>query len=173
MPHYTKELDFEMEFGVYIGKKGINIKEEQAEDYIAGFTIYNDLSARDVQSVEMQMRLGPTKGKNFEHSNIMGPCLVTPDEIDYNNLKMIARVNGEVIANDNSKDMYHKFPKIISFISEEEYLYPGDFIASGTSPHGTTHASTLKRWLVAGDIVEMEVEGIGVIRNEVVKGRNE
>ncbi len=173
MPRYTEQFDFEMEFGLYIGRKGINIPEERAKDYIAGFTIYNDFSARDVQAAEMQMRLGPTKGKNFEHSNIMGPCLVTPDELDYDNLRMIARVNGDVIADDNSKDMYHKFPKIISFISEEEYLYPGDFIASGTSPHGTTHASTLKRWLKPGDIVEIEIERIGIIRNEVTTKGNE
>lgn len=169
MPKYTGQLDFELELGLYIGSKGINISEEEAEDHIAGFTVFNDVSARDVQYEEQQMRLGPAKGKNFEHGSIMGPCLVTPDEIDYNNLRMIARVNGEVVADDNSRDMYHKFPSIIARISEEEYLYPGDFIASGTSPHGTTHASTLGRWLRPGDVVELEIEGIGVIRNEVVQ----
>jgi 2-keto-4-pentenoate hydratase/2-oxohepta-3-ene-1,7-dioic acid hydratase in catechol pathway len=169
IPRYTKQLDFELELGLYIGRKGINITETDADSYIAGFTVFNDVSARDVQMDEQQMRLGPSKGKNFEHSSIMGPCLVTPDELDYNNLRMIARVNGEVVADDSSKDMYHKFPRIIAQISEEEYVYPGDFIASGTSPCGTTHASTLKRWLVPGDVVELEIEGIGAIRNEVVR----
>ena len=169
MPRYTKTLDFELELGLYIGKKGINIPEEDAEKYIAGFTVYNDVSARDMSSEENQMGFGPGKGKNFEHGSIMGPCLVTPDEIDYNNLKMIARVNGEVVAEDNSRDMYHKFPKIIAHISVEQYLYPGDFIASGTSPHGTTQFSKLGRWLQPGDIVEMEIEGIGLICNQVVK----
>ena len=103
------------------------------------------------------MHMGPAKGKNFENGSIMGPCLVTPDEIDYNNLRMIAIVNGEVVADDNSKKMYQKFPKIVSRISAEVYLHPGDFIASGTCPHGTTHASTLGRWLQPGDVVELEI----------------
>jgi 2-keto-4-pentenoate hydratase/2-oxohepta-3-ene-1,7-dioic acid hydratase in catechol pathway len=167
-PRFTKQLDFEFELGLYMGKKGINIGEEEAEGYIAGLTIYNDVSARDTQFQEMELYLGPAKGKNFEGANIMGPCMVTPDEIDYDNLRMIARVNGEVVAEDDSSGMYHKFPRIISRISEEEYLYPGDFIASGTSDHGTCFTSTLKRWLEVGDIVELEIEGIGVIRNEVV-----
>jgi 2-keto-4-pentenoate hydratase/2-oxohepta-3-ene-1,7-dioic acid hydratase in catechol pathway len=168
-PRYTQQFDFELELGLYIGRKGINIPEEEAENYIAGFTVFNDVSARDVQFEEQQMRLGPAKGKNFEHGSVMGPCLVTPDEIDYNNLRMIARVNDELVADDNSRDMHHKFPAIIARISEEEYVHPGDFIASGTSPHGTTHASSLGRWLRPGDVVELEIEGIGVIRNEVVQ----
>jgi 2-keto-4-pentenoate hydratase/2-oxohepta-3-ene-1,7-dioic acid hydratase in catechol pathway len=167
MPRYTKQLDFELELGLYIGKKGIDIREEEAEQYIAGFTVYNDVSARDVQMEEGGMRMGPSKGKNFEHSSIMGPCLVTTDQIDYNNLKMIVRINGNLMAEDNSKDMYHKFPKIISHISQEEYLYPGDFIASGTCPHGTAQ-DTIKRWLQPGDVLELEIEGIGTIRNEIM-----
>ena len=169
MPRYTKQLDFELELGLYIGRKGINIPESEAESHIAGFTVFNDVSARDVQMDEQQMRMGPSKGKNFEHGSIMGPCLGTLDELDYNNLRMVARVNGEVVTDDTSKDMYHKFPKIIAQMSEEEYLYPGDFIASGTSPCGTAMTSALKRWLVPGDIVELEIEGIGAIRNKVVQ----
>ena len=167
-PRFTEQLDFELEFGVVIGKKGINIPAEEAEAHIAGFTIYNDVSARDVQFREMEMMLGPAKGKNFETSNIMGPCLVTPDALDYNNLRMVARINGEVVADDNSSTMYHKFPRIVEWISQEQYLYPGDFIASGTSDHGTGPMSTFDRWLQVGDVVELEVEGIGIIRNEVV-----
>jgi 2-keto-4-pentenoate hydratase/2-oxohepta-3-ene-1,7-dioic acid hydratase in catechol pathway len=167
-PVFTEQLDFELEFGLIIGKKGINIPAEEAEDHIAGFTIYNDISARDVQFREMEMMLGPAKGKNFEHANIMGPCLVTPDALDYDNLRMVARINGDVVADDNSSAMYHKFPRIIEWISQEQYLYPGDFIASGTSDHGTGPMSSFDRWLEVGDVVELEVEGIGVIRNEVV-----
>ena len=167
MPAYTKQLDCELEMGIYIGKEGMNIPEEKAEDYIAGFTVFNDVSARDIQVEEMQMGLGPAKGKNFDHGKVMGPCLVTPDEIDYNNVRMILRLNGKVEGDDNSKDMYHKFPRIIAHISQDEYLCVGDIIASGTSPHGTTHQSG--RWLQPGDVVEMEIEGIGVIRNQVVK----
>jgi len=169
-PRFTEQLDFEFEFGVYIGRKGINIAPDEAAGYIAGYTIYNDVSARDIQFQEMQLYLGPAKGKNFEGSNIMGPCLVTPDEIDPYDLRMVVRVNGEVVVDDHSSGMYHRFPRIIEFISQEEYLYPGDFIASGTCDHGTCMTSTLKRWLKVGDVVEMEMQGIGVIRNEVVSG---
>ncbi|NQV06237.1 fumarylacetoacetate hydrolase family protein [bacterium] len=171
-PRFTQELDFEFEFGIYIGKKGINIPASEAEAHIAGFTIYNDVSARDVQFKEMEMMLGPAKGKNFEGSNIMGPCMVTPDELDYNNLRMTARVNGDVVVDDHSSAMHYKFPEIIEWISEEEVLYPGDFIASGTCDHGTCMMSTLKRYLEVGDVVEMEMEGIGTIRNEVVQSEN-
>jgi 2-keto-4-pentenoate hydratase/2-oxohepta-3-ene-1,7-dioic acid hydratase in catechol pathway len=167
-PRFTKELDFECEFGAYIGKKGINIPEADAIGHIAGFTIYNDVSARDVQFREMEMMLGPAKGKNFEGSNIMGPCMVTPDEIDHTAMRMMVRVNGETVVDDNSSTMHHSFSRIVEWISEEEYLYPGDFIASGTCDHGTCQMSDLKRWLEDGDVVEIEIEGIGVIRNEVV-----
>ncbi len=167
-PRFTRELDFELEFGAYIGTAGINIPAEEAERHIAGFTIYNDVSARDVQFKEMEMMLGPAKGKNFEGANIMGPCMVTPDELDYNNMRMICRINGDVVVDDHSGTMHHKFPRIIEWISQEEYLYPGDFIASGTCDHGTAQMSELKRWLEPGDVVEIEIEGIGVIRNQVV-----
>lgn len=167
-PRFTRELDFELEFGAYIGTTGINIPADQAMQHVAGFTIYNDVSARDVQFKEMEMMLGPAKGKNFEGGNIMGPCMVTPDEIDIDDMRMICRVNGDVVVDDHSGSMHHKFPRIIEWISQEEYLYPGDFIASGTCDHGTCQMSDLKRWLQPGDVVEMEIEGIGVIRNEVV-----
>lgn len=122
IPCYTRQLDFELELGLYIGKEGINIPEEKAEEYIAGFTIFNDVSARDVQAEEQQMRMGPAKGKNFEHASIMGPCLATPDEIDYNNFKMIIQINGKTYADDISREMFYKFPKIILRISEEKIL---------------------------------------------------
>jgi 2-keto-4-pentenoate hydratase/2-oxohepta-3-ene-1,7-dioic acid hydratase in catechol pathway len=167
-PRFTDQLDFEVEFAAIIGRKGINIAAADAEQYIAGFTIYNDISARDVQFREMEMMLGPAKGKNFEGANILGPCLVTLDEIDYDNLRMIARVNGETIVDDNSSAMYHKFPRIVEWISQEEFLYPGDVLASGTCDHGTAMTSTLKRWLQLGDVMEIEIPGIGILRNEVV-----
>jgi 2-keto-4-pentenoate hydratase/2-oxohepta-3-ene-1,7-dioic acid hydratase in catechol pathway len=168
MPRFTEQLDFEFEFGVYIGRGGINIPTAEAERYIAGYTIYNDVSARDVQFQEMKLYLGPAKGKNFEGANIMGPCLVTPDEVDPYDLRMIARVNGEVVVDDHSSGMYHRFPRILEFVSQEEYLQPGDFIASGTCDHGTCMTSSLQRWLQVGDVVELEMEGIGTISNEVV-----
>jgi 2-keto-4-pentenoate hydratase/2-oxohepta-3-ene-1,7-dioic acid hydratase in catechol pathway len=170
-PRFTDQLDFEFELGVYVGRKGINIASADAGRYIAGITIYNDVSARDVQWQEMDLFLGPAKGKNFEGANIMGPCMVTLDEIDVANLPMVARVNGEVVVSDHSSGMTHSFSRILEYVSQEEYVYPGDFIASGTCDHGTCLTSTLQRWLQVGDVVELEVPGIGVIRNEVVAGR--
>lgn len=167
-PRFTEQLDFEFEFGVFIGRKGINITAAEADEYIAGYTIYNDVSARDVQFREMQLYLGPAKGKNFAGANIMGPCLVTPDEVDPYGLRMVARVNGEVVVDDHSSGMYYRFAQLIEWISQEEYLHPGDFIASGTCDHGTCMTSTLKRWLQVGDVVELEMEGLGIMRNEVV-----
>lgn len=161
-------MDYELEFGVFIGKEGKNIPRDRAHEYIAGFTIYNDISARDIQSKEMQLWVGPAKGKNFENSNIMGPCLVTPDEIpDPYNLKMIARVNGEVWSEGSSRDMYFKFEELIEYISRDETLYPGEFIGSGTVGFGC--GLELGKWIKPGDLIELEVEGLGVLRNRVVR----
>ena len=109
-PSYTEKLDYELEIAVCIGKEGVNIPVEKAEEYVFGYTIFNDISARDIQRKEMELRLGPAKAKSFQNSNIMGPCLVTPDELNANNLRMVARINGEVWSDGNIKDMHFKFP---------------------------------------------------------------
>jgi 2-keto-4-pentenoate hydratase/2-oxohepta-3-ene-1,7-dioic acid hydratase in catechol pathway len=166
-PKYSERLDYELEFGVYIGKEGINISAERAHEYIAGYTIFNDASARDMQGQEIPLSLGPAKGKDFDGGNAMGPCLVTPDELDVNNLRMTARVNGETWSEGNTSDMYYSFPQIIVHISASETLYPGDFIGSGTPEGGC--GFELDRWLQPGDVVELEVEGIGTLRNRVIK----
>lgn len=166
-PTYTDKLDYELEFGIYIGRKGANIRAEAARDYIAGYTIFNDISARDVIEQEIRMMLGPAKGKDMDTGNVMGPCLVTPDELDPSKLEMTARVNGEVWSSGNSADMYWRFEDIIEFVSDAETLYPGDFIGSGTIANGC--GDELDRWLRPGDVVELEVEGIGVLRNRIVK----
>ncbi len=169
-PKFTEKLDYELEYGIYIGKYGVNIPESEAEEYIAGYTIYNDVSARDILSREMSLWTGPAKGKNFLNGHIMGPCVVTPDEIgDPYNLKMVARVNGEVWSQGNSKDMFHKFPKLIAYISQDEPLFPGDFIGSGCVPWGC--CLELGKWIKPGDMIEMEVERIGVLRNRVERNR--
>jgi len=162
-PSYTDQLDYELEYGIYVGKKGKNIPREKAEEYIAGFTIFNDVSARDIQALEMSARLGPAKGKDF--CNIMGPCLVTPDEINPSNLRMIARVNGEIWSEGNSGTSYWTWAHIIEFASWEETLQPGDFLGSGTVEKGC--GAELNRWLQPGDVIELEVEGIGILRNRV------
>ena len=166
-PDYTEKLDYELEFGLYIGKQGRNIRSGDADEYIAGYTIFNDVSARDIQLKEKSLTLGPTKGKDFDSSNIMGPCLVTPDELDMSNIKMTARINGEVWSEGNTADMYWTWPRIIEYISASETLYPGDFIGSGTVPNGC--GAELDRWVQPGDVIELEVEGIGILRNPIAR----
>lgn len=163
-PRYTEKLDFELELGLYIGKRGKNISQDIVYEYLAGFTIFNDVSARDRQREERSVY---GKAKDFDHSNIMGPCLVTPDELDPGNVKMTARVNGEVWAEGTTADMYVSFAELIEFLSESETLYPGDFIASGTVPSGC--GLELDRWIKPGDVIELGAEGIGVLRNRVVQ----
>ena len=165
-PNYTEKLDFELEWGIYIGKTGKNIPIEHAHEYIAGYTIYNDISARDIQFRHMTLSLGPAKGKDFDNSNIMGPCLVTPDEIgNPYDLKMTARVNGEVWSEGTTYDMYYSFEEMISFVSQSETLFPGEFLGSGTVGKGC--GWELDRWIQPGDVIELEVENIGKLKNQI------
>jgi 2-keto-4-pentenoate hydratase/2-oxohepta-3-ene-1,7-dioic acid hydratase in catechol pathway len=162
-PSYTDLLDYELEYGIYIGKEGKNIPREKAEEYIAGYTILNDISARDIQLREMVVGLGPVKGKDF--CSVMGPCLVTPDEVNPANMRMTARINGEIWSDNNSGTSYWTWPQIIEFASMEETLYPGDFLGSGTVEKGC--GGELNRWIQPGAIIELEVQGIGILRNRV------
>ena len=162
-PSFTDMLDYELEYGIYIGKEGINIPREKADEYIAGYTIFNDISARDIQMQEMSVHLGPAKGKDT--CSVMGPCLVTPDEVDPKNLRMIARVNGEIWSDGNSGTSYWSWAQIIEYISMEETLYPGDFIGSGTVEGGCSIEHG--KWVKPGDVIELEVAGIGILRNRV------
>jgi 2-keto-4-pentenoate hydratase/2-oxohepta-3-ene-1,7-dioic acid hydratase in catechol pathway len=164
-PSYTEQLDYELEVAVCIGKWGVNIPEDRAAEYIFGYTIYNDISARDIQGKEMTLMLGPGKGKSFKNSNIMGPCLVTPDEIEPENMRMIARINGEIWSDGNTRDMHFNFARLIAHLSKDDPIYPGEFIGSGTAGFGSGKENS--RWIKPGDIVELEVEGIGVLRNKV------
>lgn len=173
MPPYTRRFDYELEWGVFIGKQGTNILKEQARDYIGGYTIFNDFSARDIQMREQGGRLGPAKGKDFDTGNAMGPCLVTTDEIpDPYNLTMKARVNGEEWSRGTSADMHWTFEEIIAYASQAETLHPGEFIGSGTcsGAQGRGCGLEIGRFLKVGDVVELEVESLGVLRNKVVKG---
>ncbi|NIS59644.1 MAG: fumarylacetoacetate hydrolase family protein [Proteobacteria bacterium] len=167
-PKYTDKLDYELEFGVFIGREGRDIPRERARKHIAGYTIFNDFSARDIQLREMQGRLGPAKGKDFDTGNVMGPYLITADEIpDPYNLTMVARINGEEWSRGTSGDMYFTFEDIITYISQDETLYPGEFIGSGTVGNGC--GLELDRWLKPGDVIELEVESLGILRNRVVR----
>jgi 2-keto-4-pentenoate hydratase/2-oxohepta-3-ene-1,7-dioic acid hydratase in catechol pathway len=166
-PSYTKMLDYELEFGIVASKKGKNITRENARDYIFGYCIFNDISARDQQMREMQGMLGPTKGKDFDTANIMGPWLVTADEVpDPYNLTMIARVNGEEQSRGNSGTMRHKFEDILAHASKDETIHPGEFFGSGTVGNGC--GLELERFLKNGDVVELEISGLGVLRNRIV-----
>ena len=173
IPPYTQQFDYELEWGIFIGKQGIDIPKERAREYIAGYTIFNDFSARDIQMKEQRGRLGPTKGKDFDTSNAIGPYLATPDEIsDPYSLTMKARVNGEEWSRGTSADMYWTFEEIIAYVSQSETLYPGEFIGSGTcsGAQGRGCGLEMGKFLKAGDVVELEVESIGVLRNRVVRG---
>jgi 2-keto-4-pentenoate hydratase/2-oxohepta-3-ene-1,7-dioic acid hydratase in catechol pathway len=170
-PAFTEKFDYELEYGIYIGKKGRNIAEEDAAEYIAGYTIFNDFSARDTIQKEVSVFLGPAKAKDMDTGNAFGPCLVTPDEIGTRDLKMYARINGDVWSQGCTSDMYWSFAEIIAHVSRDETLYPGDFIGSGTVANGC--GDELDRWIQPGDIVELEVEGIGTLRNRIVRRRVE
>ena len=167
-PAYTERLDFELEFGCYIGKPGKDIPKARAREHIFGYTIFNDFSARDEQAKEMAGQLGPGKGKDFDNANAMGPCLVTADELrDPYRLEMIVRVNGEEWGRGNSRDMHWKFEDCIAHASRSETLHSGEFFGSGTVGNGCGLESL--KFLKPNDVVELEVEGIGILRNRVVK----
>lgn len=164
-PSFTAKFDYELELAAVIGKKGSNISAADARDYIAGFTVMNDFSARDIQRAEMKVRLGPAKGKDWATG--LGPWLVTTDEIgDPYNLEMTARVNGELWSRGNSGSIYWKFEQMIEFLTRDDTIYPGDVIGSGTV--GTGCGLELDRWVKRGDVMELEIEKIGTLRNRVV-----
>ena len=164
-PLETTKLDYELELACVIGCKGQDIDEREAQDYIAGYTIMNDFSARDIQFQEMACRLGPAKGKDF--ATALGPCLVTPDEIaDLGALTMIARVNGEEWSRGRFGTIHWSFPQMIAHVSRGEMIYPGDVFGSGTVGGGC--GLEMDRYLKPGDMVELEIQPIGVLRTRVV-----
>ena len=154
-PEHTSELDYELEVAAVIG----------AEGQIGGFTIMNDWSARDFQREEMKVGLGPAKGKDFATS--LGPVVVTPDEFDGSSAAMVARVNGEERSRGNLADLYHPWDRIVEQAGRNTELWPGDVLGSGTVGTGCILEHGDGRWLQPGDEVELEVEGIGVLRNRV------
>lgn len=177
-PPDTRELDYELELGVIIGRQGRNIPVEEADDYIAGFTIINDWSARDLQRREMKVGLGPAKGKDFATS--VGPFLVTPDELEDRalpdrsrgkryDLTMTAAVNGREYSRGNAETMHWTFAELVAQASRNATLCPGDLIGSGTVgtgcilefPEGTYP------WLQHGDVVRLEIERLGVLENTI------
>ncbi len=167
-PAFSRMMDFELEWGCYIGVAAKDVPKERAAEHIFGYTIFNDFTARDAQALEAQGFLGPAKGKDFDTANPMGPCLVTADEIpDPYNLAMSVRVNGEEWGRGNTGDMLWRFEDVIAHISRSETLYPGEFLGSGTVGNGCGFEHM--RRLSPNDVVELEVEKLGILRNRIVK----
>jgi len=154
-PEGTEELDYELEVAAIVGAAG----------QIGGFTIMNDWSARDLQRAEMKVGLGPAKGKDFATS--LGPVVVTVDEFPGDEAEMVARVNGEERSRGNLADMYHSWEAIVAHAARNTELRPGDVLGSGTVGTGCILEHGDGRWLEPGDVVELEVEEIGVLRNRI------
>jgi fumarylacetoacetate (FAA) hydrolase len=195
MPDHLNKLDFELEIAIVICKPGKNIKAAEADEYIGGYMIMNDWSARGLQMEEMKLNLGPAKGKDFATS--IGPMLVTPDELEENkilipnedhvgnsyNLSMKCSVNGTQVSEGNFGDMNWTFAEIIERCSYGVQLYPGDVIGSGTVGTGCflelngtgklNDPEYKEQWLQEGDEVEMEIEGLGKLKNTVVKDESD
>ena len=187
MPDHFHRLDYELEFGIVIGKGGKNILSKDADKHIAGFCILNDISARRLQMEEMKLNLGPAKGKDF--ANVIGPYLVTPDELESKSidtpfgkkydLQMKCYVNGELLSVGNAKDMNWTFAEIIERASYGTELFPGDIIGSGTVGTGCllelngtgkrANTDYIERWIQENDEIEMQIEGLGKITNKIVK----
>jgi fumarylacetoacetate (FAA) hydrolase len=190
MPDHFEKLDFELEAAVVIGKKGRNISAAEADDYIAGYMIMNDMSARTLQMEEMLLNLGPAKGKDF--STVIGPWLVTPDELEaYKvpakpghignayNLSMKCWVNGVEVSSGSVADMDWTFAEIIERCAYGVDILPGDVIGSGTVGTGCflelngtgllNDPSFKPQWLQEGDVVEMEITGLGRLSNTILK----
>lgn len=186
MPDHFEKLDFELEVAAVIGKKGRNVKADEADEYIAGFTIMNDLSARTLQMEEMKLNLGPAKGKDF--ATVIGPWLVTPDELapyltatkeghtgNSYDLKMTCKVNGKQVSEGNVKDMDWTFAEIIQRCAYGADILPGDVIGSGTVGTGCflelNGTGLLQdpdypvQWLQPNDQVELEITGLGSLQN--------
>lgn len=164
-PSYTDKLDHELELAAIIGKRVKDVQPEEAADCIFGYTIWNDLSARDVQARELPVGMGPGKAKDWDGSNVLGPCIVTADAFDASDARMRVRVNGEVWGEDTTAHMHHTFAAMIAYASRGQTLHPGEVIGSGTAAGGS--GLELGRRLAPGDVVELEVDGLGVLRNPI------
>ncbi|GAA5149620.1 fumarylacetoacetate hydrolase family protein [Pseudonocardia eucalypti] len=171
-PAFTTTLDFELEIGAVIGKPALNLSPDEAMDAVFGYTIFNDVSARDIQRAEQTYQVGPAKGKDF--CNVLGPVIVTRDELGDGDLAVIVRVNGREWTRSTTGGMYHPWPRLVSHASWEESLVPGDLLTAGTvagccaAEYFLDQGRSPEDGLLApGDVVEFEVEGIGLLRNAV------
>jgi 2-keto-4-pentenoate hydratase/2-oxohepta-3-ene-1,7-dioic acid hydratase in catechol pathway len=164
LPKNSTKPDYEAEFAVVIGRSGRHIAEADWRDHVFGYTIVNDVSARDFQMATSQWMIG----KTFDTFCPMGPAIVTADEIeDPHNLRISLSINGETLQNSNTKNLIFDVPKLIAYLSSVFTLEPGDIISTGT-PAGVGFARKPPRWLLPGDMVEVTVEGLGTLMNPVV-----
>lgn len=162
----SDEVDYECELAVVIGKACKNVKKQDALKYVLGYTCCNDVSSRDWQIARGGGQW--CRGKFFDTFCPLGPCLVTADEIaDPNNLKISTRLNGQMVQSSNTSDMIYNIPTLIEFLSGSTTLLPGTVILTGT-PQGVGMAQKPPRWLVPGDVVSIDIEGIGSLENPVV-----
>lgn len=175
-PFFTKALDYELEIACILGKNGKDVRESEAESFIAGYTIMNDWSARDIQVKEMKIGLGPAKAKDFATS--LGPWITTSDELQDKrvgkhvfDLSMKARVNGKQLSNGNMKDIHWTFPQMIARASEDVEVHAGEIFGSGTVGTGSLLelGPEVNPWLEPGDEIELEVERLGVLRNRIIQ----
>jgi 2-keto-4-pentenoate hydratase/2-oxohepta-3-ene-1,7-dioic acid hydratase in catechol pathway len=168
-PSYSKFMDYELECGAFIGKRGADIPPDKVTEHIFGYALFNDFSARDEQSQEMG-GFGPGKGKDFDGGNAIGPWIVTADEMaEPAKMRMTARVNGELWSDSGMADGLYNFADIIAFLSRGITLHPGEFIAAGTVSNGS--GLERDRYLKDGDTVELWMEGLGTLRNQLVGAR--
>jgi len=165
-PKISTQVDYEIELAAVIGKEGRDLSEPDASNHIGGYTVFNDISARDIQFKDKQW----FRGKSFDTFAPTGPCLALSDQVrDPHHLKMELRVNGEVRQSSTTANMIFKIPQIIAFISRVMTLQPGDIIATGTPAGVGFYAKPEKKLLKPGDLIEAEVESIGVLRNRVIR----
>ena len=168
-PGYAEHLDIELELAIVVGKTGKNISRADAPGHIFGYSVLNDVSARDAQMVEMAGQLGPAKGKDFDTGNILGPFILTADEVPHPvALNMEAHVNGERWGGGNSADMQHDFAGILAHISASETIHAGEVIGSGTV--GTGCGLEIGKRLAPGDEFSLTIEKIGTLTNRIVRG---
>lgn len=165
-PQETRQLDYELEFAAVIGQTAKDVDPAEAGSHIFGFTIFNDWSCRDLQSTVMKSQLGVSRGKDFDGSNTLGPCIVTPDELGSPyELELTARVNGEVWSQGSSSTMHHTFEDAVAHFSRGRTIHAGEVLGTGTVLSGSP--VEIGKRLQDGDEIELEVSGIGVLRNRV------
>lgn len=166
-PDYSDLIDYELEIAAIIGRGGKDIGIDDAASHIFGYSVFNDLTARDEQSREMAAPLGPAKGKDFDGGNVLGPCIVTADEMtEIGGLRMTAKVNGEIWTDAVCEGMAHSFSDMLVYVSRSESIHPGEIFLSGCVGGGS--GMEQQRYLARGDRVELEIEGIGKIGNKIV-----